>query len=296
METPQSHRSGFVALVGRPNVGKSTLLNQVIGQKIAIVTAKPQTTRTRILGIKTSDDAQIVFVDTPGLHHARNLINRRMVEAAEAALADADVIVWVVDVLEPLTGEDRRIAERLAACRQPLCIAANKVDRKGPSRALPLLEELGRLVPRAEIVPISALKNMNVEELLSVVRGMLPEGPPLYDSETFTDQTERMLVAEAVREQVLLQTKQELPYAVAVTIDTFEEKGDLVVIEATIHVEREGQKRILIGTKASRIKEIGKAARIELERMLDRRVYLQLFVRVQEEWTSKAGFLRELGL
>ncbi|HYD50438.1 MAG TPA: GTPase Era [Terriglobales bacterium] len=290
------HRSGFVALVGRPNVGKSTLLNQLVGQKIAIVTPKPQTTRTRIVGIKSSAQAQLVFVDTPGLHHARNLINRRMVEVAQAALAESDVIVWVVDVSEGLRGEDRQIASRLAECRQPICIAVNKVDRKGPSHSLPLLAELGALLSKAEIVPVSALKGTNVDKLLQVVTGMLPAGPPLYDPETFTDQTERTLVAEAVREQVLLQTRQEIPYAVAVTVDTFEEKGDLVVIAATIHVERDAQKRIMIGAKGSRIKEIGKASRLELEQMLGKRVFLELFVRVQEDWTTKAGFLRELGM
>jgi GTPase len=291
----ETHRSGFVAIIGRPNVGKSTLLNQLMGQKVAIVTPKPQTTRGRILGIKTLADAQIIFIDTPGLHTPHTLINQRMVEVAERAVDEADVRLWVVDAMQGITREDRHIAERLRGSRST-CIALNKIDRLPRSQLLPILAALDALLPGHDIVPVSALTAANLDALLAVVVRALPPGPRYYDPDTFTDQTERMLAQEAVREQVLLQTRDEVPYAVAVTIDKFEDKNDLAVIGATIHVERAAQKGILIGAGGSRIKEIGQAARLELERLLGRRVYLELFVRVQEEWTRHEARLKEFGL
>lgn len=294
--TEGGHRSGFVAIVGRPNVGKSTLLNQLVGQKIAIVTPKPQTTRTRILGIKTSPHAQLIFIDTPGLHRPRTLINRRMVEVAERALDEADVVLWVVDATEGITAVDREIATRLASSTRPICVALNKLDRLARNDLLPILAVLDQLLPRKEIVPVSALRGTNLDELVEQIVHALPEGPALYEPDTVTDQTERALAQEVVREKVLLQTREEIPYAVTVTIDKFEEKGKLAVISATIHVERDSQKGILIGARGARIKEIGRAARVELEEMLDRPVYLELFVRVQEEWTKRAALLKEFGL
>jgi GTP-binding protein Era len=293
---PAGHRSGFVALLGRPNVGKSTLLNRLLGQKVAIVTPKPQTTRQRILGIKTLPEAQIVFLDTPGLHVPRNLINQRMVQVAERASEEADLLLWVVDAAAGITGGDRKIAERLQSERRPLCVVLNKIDQRSAAELLPLLASIDQLLPGRDVVPVSAERGTNVDELINVILRFLPEGPRFYDADTVTDQTERMLAQEAVREQVLLQTRQEIPYAVAVTIDKFEEKKDLAVISATIHVEKDSQKGILIGQRGTRIKEIGQAARLELERLLDRRVYLELFVRVQEDWTTREALLREFGL
>jgi GTP-binding protein Era len=293
---PAGHRSGFVALIGRPNVGKSTLLNALLGQKVAIVTPKPQTTRQRILGIKTLPEAQIIFIDTPGLHVPRNLINRRMVQVAERASEEADLLLWLVDAVDGIAGGDRTIAERLQTERRPLCVVLNKIDRRTRAELLPLLTAIDQLLPGRDVVPVSAEHGTNVDELLNVILRFLPEGPRLYDVDAITDQTERMLAQEAVREQVLLQTRQEIPYAVAVTIDKFEEKKDLAVISATIHVEKDSQKGILIGQRGARIKEIGRAARLELERLLDRRVYLELFVRVQEEWTTREALLKEFGL
>jgi GTP-binding protein Era len=294
--TAPGHKSGFVALVGRPNVGKSTLLNRLLGQKVAIVTPKPQTTRQRILGIKTLPEAQIIFIDTPGLHVPRNLINRRMVQVAERASEEADLLLWLVDAVDGIAGGDRTIAERLQTERRPLCVVLNKIDRRTRAELLPLLTAIDQLLPGRDVVPVSAEHGTNVDELLNVILRFLPEGPRLYDVDAITDQTERMLAQEAVREQVLLQTRQEIPYAVAVTIDKFEEKKDLAVISATIHVEKDSQKGILIGQRGARIKEIGRAARLELERLLDRRVYLELFVRVQEEWTTREALLKEFGL
>jgi GTP-binding protein Era len=291
-----AHRCGFIAVIGRPNVGKSTLLNQLVGQKIAIVTPKPQTTRTRILGIRTLADAQLVFVDTPGLHQARTLLNRRMVEVAQRALEEADVLLWVVDATEGITPATRDLAARLLARRRPICIALNKMDRLARNELLPILATLDQLLPGKDVVPVSALRGTNVNALLDQLVRALPEGPALYEPDAVTDQTERALVQEVVREKVLLQTREEIPYAVTVTVDAFEEKGKLAVISATIHVERESQKRILVGAGGGRIKDIGRAARLELEQMLDRRVYLELFVRVQEGWTKRAALLKEFGL
>jgi GTP-binding protein Era len=294
--TPAQHRSGFVAIIGRPNVGKSTLLNQLLGQKVAIVTPKPQTTRGRILGIKTLENAQIVFIDTPGLHRPRSLITRRMVEVAERAAAEADLRLWVVDAGDGITAADRDIGERLRAEKAATCVVLNKIDKVSRNDLLPMLAALDQIVPGCDVVPVSALRQTNFKELLGQIVRLLPEGPRYYDAEEFTDQTERTLAQEVVREKVLLQTRAEVPYAVAVTIDKFEDKGNLAVISASVHVERESQKRIVVGAGGARIKEIGRAARLELEEMLGRRVYLELFVRVQEEWTKREARLKEFGL
>jgi GTP-binding protein Era len=293
---PTVHRSGFVAIIGRPNVGKSTLLNRILGQKVAIVTPKPQTTRGRILGIHTIPDAQIIFIDTPGMHTPRSLINRRMVEVAERAVGEADLILWVVDAPAGITAGDRAIGERLRGTGGPLCVALNKIDAVRATDLLPLLAKLAELLPDTDVVPVSAQTGANLPELMAQIVRRLPEGPRYYEADTVTDQTERMLAQEIVREQVLLQTRQEIPYAVAVTVDQFEEKGNLAVIHATIHVERASQKAIVVGQRGTRIKAIGQAARLELETILGRRVYLELFVRVQEDWTTSEARLREFGL
>src|SRR5512139_2150780 len=215
------HRSGFVAILGRPNVGKSTLLNQLLGHKVAIVTPKPQTTRGRILGIKTTPGAQILFLDTPGLHVPKSLINRRMVAVAERAMAEADVLLWVIDGEAGITGADRAVAAKLRTEGRPLCVVLNKIDRLSKSALLPVLAGLGELLPGRDLVPVSAAQGTNCEELLRQIVALLPPGPPYYDDTELTDQTERTLAEETVREQVLLQTREEVPYAVAVTVDAF---------------------------------------------------------------------------
>lgn len=289
------HRSGFVAIIGRPNVGKSTLLNHLIGQKVAIVTPKPQTTRGRILGILTLPQAQMIFVDTPGWHRARNVINQRMVEVAERAAEQADLRLWVVDAAGVITAADRIIAQRLRTAGET-CVVLNKIDGLARNALIPLLATLAEIAPGRHVIPVSALRRTNFKELIAQVAQLLPEGPRYYDPEAFTDQTERMLAQEVIREKVLLQTEAEVPYAVAVTIEQFEDKGDVAVISATIHVERASQKGILIGARGRRVKEIGRAARLELEKLLGRRLYLELFVRVQEEWTKREALLKEFGL
>jgi len=291
-----AHRCGFVALVGRPNAGKSTLLNRILGQKIAIVSDKPQTTRTRILGIRTIPQAQIVLVDTPGLHEAKDLMNKRMVAVAENAVLDADVALWLVDATRGLDALEERICELVSGRR--CCVALNKADAVEKRSLLPLMARTAELLPGREIVPVSALTGESVDALLEVLARMLPEGPALYGEDEVTDQTQRALVQEIVREKVYEVTHHEVPYSTTVTIDSFEEKAErnLVVIQATIHVSRRSQKPIVIGRGATRLKELGQKAREEIEKLVGCRVFLELFVRVQEGWVADVRRLREFGL
>jgi len=296
---PPGHRSGFVALVGQPNAGKSTLLNRILGQKVAIVSEKPQTTRTRILGIKTTPDAQMLLVDTPGIHDARDTLNKRMVAVAEHALLGADVILWIVDAARPGELLDATILRLVTSAPGRCCIALNKVDLVEKPALLPMIARIASALPSSDVVPISAASGENVDRLVEVLRAALPEGPRYYGEEEITDQSERTLAQEIVREKILEQTRHEVPYATAVTIDAFEERdgrGDLVVIKATIHVARDSQKGIVIGRRGTRLKSIGQAARHEIERVLGRRVFLELFVRVQEEWNADLRRIREFGL
>ena len=294
----EGHRAGFVALVGRPNVGKSTLLNRVMGRKLAIVTPKPQTTRHRILGVETRPGAQFLFVDTPGLHQPHNLMGERMVKTARQSLADADVALWVVDAIAGLVEEDRTLAAELGGVRQPVVIALNKIDRVPRARLIELAHQLGELLPGKHVVPVSALDGANVDELLRTVEQHLPESPALFPADVQTDLPERFFAAEIVREQLLLATHEEVPYQSAVRIESFEERTgkDLVVIAATILVARTSQRAIVLGEKGARIKHIGQQARHELERFLGARVYLELHVKVDEKWFTKAHALGELGL
>lgn len=292
------HRAGFVALIGRPNVGKSTLLNQVLGRKLAIVTPKPQTTRHRILGIESRPTAQFLFVDTPGLHEAHNLMGERMVRAARQSLADADVALWVVDAIAGLLDEDRALAAELAGVKQPVVIVLNKIDRVPRARLLELAHQLGELLPGKHVVPASALTGDNVPELLRTVEQHLPVSPPLFPPDVQTDLPERFFAAEIVREQLMLATHEEVPYQSAVRIESFEERPgkELVFIAATIVVARTSQRAIVLGEKGARIKHIGQGARRELEAFLGVRVYLELHVKVDEKWFTKAHALGELGL
>jgi GTP-binding protein Era len=286
-----------VAIVGRPNVGKSTLLNRIIGRKIAIVTPKPQTTRRRLLGIKTVSDAQVLFVDTPGLHTARGMMNERMVEAAQHAIRDADVALWVVDTTLASTAQDQKTAQYLAAAQKPVIVAANKIDAVEKLRLLPFLDALSHQLPDAEVVPVSAATGENLPLLMERLCAVLPEGPALYPADEITDESERAIVAEIIREKVMLDTRDEIPYAVAVTIESYEERDDrdLAVIKATIHVDRESQRPIIIGNKGQRIKSIGQAARVEIEELIGRKVFLELFVKVQAGWTKRLARLKEFG-
>lgn len=291
------HRCGYVAIVGLPNVGKSTLLNRIIGSKLAIVTPKPQTTRRNLLGIKSVAGAQLLFLDTPGLHKARDLINRHMVRYARAAIEEADVVLVVVDAGADLKKSIVGIAN-LGCGDKPLVIAVNKVDAVGRIALIPLLEPIQARFPEADVVPISAVTGDNVKTLVKVLAGKLPEAPRLFDADDITNESERNIVAEIIREKVMLQTEEEVPYGAGVTIDSFEERpgGRLVVIQATIHMARESHKPILVGEHGSRIKAIGQAARSDIEKLLHRKVFLELFVRVQTGWTKDESHLKEFGL
>ncbi len=293
-----AHRAGTAVIVGRPNVGKSTLLNALVGQKVAIVTPRPQTTRTRIVGIRALPDAQLVLVDTPGLHQARSLLNRRMVDVARSSLAEADLAILVVDAAAGLTAGDREIAEGLAATKAPTVVVLNKIDVIAKSKLLPTMAALGPLLPDAQLVPASAKTGAEIAKVLDLVVAKLPEGPPLYPDAEFTTETERSLVQELVREQIFLATRDEVPYGVAVVLDEFGEKPEknLTVVKATILVDRENHKPIVLGQRGERIKAIGTAARHEIEQLLGTKVFLELFVRVEAGWHESPRRLAELGL
>lgn len=302
----QHHRSGFIAIVGRPNVGKSTLLNQFLGVKIAIVTPKPQTTRNRITGIRTTPNGQIVFLDTPGIHRAHSLMNRRMVEIALKTLKEVEGVLWLVDAREGIRAEDEDVARTLKESAMTTLILLNKMDLISKGRLLPLMERCSVLLPGREIIPISALKGENVPLVLELIEKFLPEGPRYYPEGEVTDQTERFVASEIIREKIFLLTREEIPYGTAVTIDEFVEKDvrepqsneekSLIVVKATIHVERESHRPILIGKKGSMLKEIGIQAREELESLLGCKLFLELFVKVQKGWTQDPHTLTELGL
>ena len=293
-----SYRCGYVAIVGRPNVGKSTLLNQILGEKVAIVSPRPQTTRNRITGIRTTETSQIVFLYTPGIHQGHSMINRRMVDTALQTLDEVDGVIWLLDAHDKIKREEERIAETLRGVETPVLIVINKIDLVSKGKLLPLMERCAELLPEKEIVPVSALKGDGVPIVLEIVEKWLPEGEPFFTEGEYTDQTERFLASEIIREKVFNLTRQEIPYGVAVTIDEFTEKDEknLIVIGATIHTERDSHKGILIGKRGSMLKEIGQQARIELEKLLGCRIFIELFIRVDPNWTENPNLLSEMGL
>jgi GTP-binding protein Era len=289
-------RAGFVTIVGRPNVGKSTLLNRLVGQKVAIVTEKPQTTRNRILAIANTASAQIVFFDTPGIHKPKHEMNRRMVDLALRSLSNVDLALLLVDVTEPFGGGDQFVLERVRRAKAPVVLALNKVDRIRKPRILTIIDEYRRRHQFTDIVPISALTGENVDALASVVERQLPEGEPLYPPETLTDLPERFFVSELVREKILEATREEIPYSTAVVIDAWEEGEKLTRIEASVLVERDSQKGIVVGKGGSMLKGIGTAARQDIEAFLGTKVFLGLHVRVRSEWRENQRLLSELGI
>jgi len=296
------HRSGVVTIIGPPNAGKSTLLNHFLGQKIAIVTPKPQTTRNRILGILTGEAYQIILLDTPGLHKPREQLNREMVRIALDTLAEADVVLFLADATDSsparLDKLGREFSEHLELVRAPVVLALNKVDRLEKSRLLPLMDWYRNFYPFASVIPVSALLGEGTELLVAEMVRLLPPGPQYYPEEFPTDATERFIAAELIREKVFMLTREEVPYSTAVLIDSFQEgeEGRPVVIHATILVEQPSQKGIIIGRKGQMLAEIRKRATPDIEEMLDRRVSLRLWVKVRKKWTSNEQILRELGL
>lgn len=289
-------RCGYAAIVGRPNVGKSTLLNHLLGQKISITSRKPQTTRNAVVGIKTEGDVQIVFVDTPGLHLGQQkAINRYMNRAASSSMKDVDVVVFVVDRFI-WNEEDEAVAERLRNINSPIILAVNKVDQiDDKEKLLPHLQALSEKLNVAEIVPISALRNNNLERLEALIVARLPEGTHLYPEDQITDRSSRFMAAEIVREKITRQLGDELPYEMAVEIEEFSFEGELITISALILVEKDGQKRILIGDKGERIKQIGTQARLDMESLFERKVMLKLWVKIKSGWSDDERALRSLG-
>lgn len=296
MNDKQEFRCGFVAIVGRPNVGKSTLMNRLLGQKISITSHKPQTTRHRILGIKTSEHYQVVYVDTPGVHlNAKKAVNRYMNKAATSTLSDVDVVVFVVD-LARWSEEDDNVLNKLKGLDVPVLLVVNKVDKSKDKEALlPLLGDLDKRMAFAEVIPVSALKGDNVEALEKSLPAYLPPSPPFFPDDQITDRSERFLASEIVREKLMRTLGKELPYALAVEIEQFKEEKGLLTIHALIWVERDSQKKIVIGKGGSHLKLVGQQARQDMERLFGNKVFLQLWVKVKEGWSDDERALKSLG-
>ena len=294
----ESYRSGYVALIGRPNAGKSTLLNRVVGEKIAAVSDKPQTTRHRIQGVITREDGQIVLVDTPGVHKPGYLLNRRMMAAVHDALEGVDLVCLIRDASAPTGNGDRFVLDLIKQSEKPALLLLNKTDKLAEkSRLLPLMEWYGQEYAWREVIPISALKGDMVEVLLKEIIRHLPPGEPLFDEDELTDQPMRSIVAEIVREKILQATGEEIPYVTAVVTEKFDERrADLTVIHCAIFVERSGQKSIIIGKGAEQLKEIGTRARHDIEKLLGHRCHLELFVKVEAGWRDKTNLLDSLGI
>ncbi len=297
MNTKAPFKSGFVAIIGAPNVGKSTLLNRLLGQKIAITSEKPQTTRHRILGVAHLPGAQMVFLDTPGIHRARGPLNVRMVEVALKVLGDVDVVVFVTDAMFADNPSDEMILEALKKRNLPVILAINKVDLVNKPKLLPLMEQWHDAYPFQAIVPISALQGIQINELVAEMVAVLPEGPRYYPEDMVTELPERFIAAEMIREKVFRLTGQEIPYGVAVMVESFKERPgkNLIDIQATIHVERESQKPIIIGKQGAMLKRIGEQARMDIERMVGCKVFLKLWVRVEKKWTRDVRTIRRFG-
>jgi GTP-binding protein Era len=290
----QEFKSGFVAVVGRPNAGKSTLVNRLVGEKVAIVTSRPQTTRNRIQGIVNRANAQVVLIDTPGLHRPDSALGRQMMGEVDAAVDAVDVLALILDASEKFGQGDQRAVERVSRFEGTRILLLNKIDRVAKPGLLPLIESAGKMGEFAEIIPIAALTGDGVDRVLEKFIGYLPEGAPHFPADQYTDQPERFLAGEIVREKAMAGTSQEVPHAVAVLVDSFEETTQLIRIRATIYVEREGQKGILIGRSGASLKRIGTEARKELEAILGTKIFLELYVKVQKDWRDNPQIVRQL--
>ena len=290
-------KSGFISILGRPNVGKSTLFNRILGDRIAIVAEKPQTTRNRILGIKNVEGGQFIFLDTPGIHEGRSELNRRMVSTAITSGRDSDVLLFLIEASSPLVEKDWQMIKSLRGNNGVPFLVINKIDLVKKENLLPIIDQYQRLHPFQAIIPISAITGEGVEILLDEILKILPESPRYYPEDMMTDQTERFLVSEIIRGKVIQQSYQEIPYSTAVTIEEFKERPekDLVVIKGTVHVERDSQKKILIGKGGQKLRKIGEEARKEVEALLGTKVFLELWVNVEKNWTRDPLALNRLG-
>ncbi len=295
-EKGQGFKSGFVGIIGAPNVGKSTLLNAILGEKVAITTPKPQTTRTQIRGILTGENFQIVFVDTPGIHLPRKLLNKKLVEIAEKAVEDVDVLLFLVDVTNRNRKEEFAVIELIKRLKKPVVLLLNKIDKVAKENILPMIEEMSKMYPFEAIIPVSAKYKDGIDRVLEELLKLLPEGPQYYDGTTITDQSKEHIVEELVREKVFLLAKQEIPYSTAVKVEEMNEDEDIVRIRAVIYVERPSQKGIIIGKNGKFIKKIGTYARMDLERLWGKKVFLDLWVKVLKDWSKDEKQLRRLGL
>lgn len=289
-------KSGFVAIVGRPNVGKSTLMNQIIGQKVAIMSDKPQTTRNRIQGILTREEGQIIFIDTPGIHKPKSKLGDYMVKAAENALKEVDIILFLVEATQKMGAGEQYIIDRLKTTDTPVFLVINKIDQVHPEALLPLIDDYKEKYHFTEIVPVSALQGNNVDPLVQTIYRYLPEGPFYYPEDQHTDQPERFIAAELIREKALHLLREEVPHSIAVVIEEFKERDQGVFyIHATIYCERKSQKGILIGRQGQMLKEIGKRARMDMENLFGNRVFLELWVKVKDDWRNEERLLKNFG-
>ena len=297
MNTNANFKSGFVTLIGRPNVGKSTLMNRLIGQKIAITSNKPQTTRNRIQTVLTTEEGQIVFVDTPGIHKAKNKLGEYMVNVAERTLKEVDVVLWLVEPTTFIGAGEQHIAAQLKTIKTPVVLVINKVDTVKKEEILKFIDAYKDICQFADIVPVSALKGQNTDTVLEVIYKYLPYGPAFYDEDTVTDQPQRQIVAEMIREKALRSLNEEIPHGIAVTIEKMKERpdGKVVDIEATIICERDSHKGIIIGKGGAMLKKIGSAARFEIERMMEMKVNLQIWVKVRKDWRDSDLFMKNFG-
>lgn len=292
----ENFKSGFVAIIGRPNVGKSTLLNRIVRQKIAIMSDKAQTTRNKIQGVYTTEDTQLVFIDTPGIHKPKSRLGDFMVESAYSAIREVDAVIFMISADQKRGKGDNLIMERLQNCEVPVFLVINKIDKVHPDELLPMIEDYQTCLKFTEVVPISATEGNNVENLLTTLEGYMPEGPQYYPADQVTDHPEYFIVSELVREKVLLLTREEVPHSVAVVVESMKrDEYDKIHVQATIIVERSSQKGIIIGKGGSMLKDIGIKARKDIENLLGNKVYLELWVKVQKNWRDKERYLQDYG-
>lgn len=290
------HKSGFVSIIGRPNVGKSTFVNRVIGHKIAIMSDKAQTTRNKIQGVMTRDDAQIIFIDTPGIHKPKHKLGDYMMRVAKNTLSEIDAIMFMVNVNKDIGRGDEYIMEMLKNVKTPIFLVLNKIDLVHPDTLMPKIEQYQSYMDFTDIIPISALEGLNVDHFIDVLKSFLPEGPKYYPDNQISDHPEQFVVSEIIREKILHLTSEEIPHAIGVNVDRMiKEDEDRVRIEATIYVERDSQKGIVIGKGGKKLKEVGKRARRDIEMLLGSKVYLELWVKVQRDWRNKVNFIRQIG-
>ncbi|EHV5274746.1 GTPase Era [Staphylococcus pseudintermedius] len=290
------YKSGFVTIIGRPNVGKSTFVNRVIGHKIAIMSDKAQTTRNKIQGVMTQQDAQIVFLDTPGIHKPKHKLGDYMMKVAKNTLSEIDAVMFMVNVNEEIGRGDEYIMEMLKTVKTPVFLVLNKIDLVHPDALMPRIEQYQRYMDFAEIIPISALEGHNVDHFINVLKSYLPEGPQYYPDGQISDHPEQFVVSELIREKILQTTSEEIPHAIGVNVERMtQESEDRVHIEAVIYVERDSQKGIVIGKDGKKLKEVGKRARLDIEHLLGSKVYLDLWVKVQKDWRNKSSFIKQMG-